>query len=439
MLTSHFSSLVMTPAIVKKLMGVRVNPVESSNGAAGAICNDNNSGCSSSGSNGSLKMMASSTSTANTSTSSTSSSSSNMVSISAANMSNHNKLCEKAIRALVKKLKKTPGALEELEKAITNRDPNTKCITIPLKSSPQQDRMSRKALPHVVYCRIWRFADLQNCNELKSLPHCQHGYSHHHQHHNHHNNINSSNGSKRDDSAIICINPYHYTRCEQNQQPANLNSNNTIGVDSNQMAVTPSLLTVYVPKPKHDSQMMVDQPTSQPLMGANQAQGQASVLKSDIPSQQQQQQLSMTSDLIHSSNFMIAASPSPISTPSPPLMTNNVNGNGYNTNGNTSTAGNAGSNNNNNSYFNINSPLSPPTSSSSPPNLANYNMSLSRSPPSIAMLQQFSPFLSEDDSSEINDISPSPICGKLSSDTSITRAVSSFMSFFANQLLWFLM
>ncbi|KFO25140.1 Mothers against decapentaplegic like protein 3 [Fukomys damarensis] len=40
------------------------------------------------------------------------------------------KWCEKAVKSLVKKLKKT-GQLDELEKAITTQSANTKCITIP--------------------------------------------------------------------------------------------------------------------------------------------------------------------------------------------------------------------------------------------------------------------------------------------------------------------
>lgn len=40
------------------------------------------------------------------------------------------KWCEKAVKSLVKKLKKT-GQLDELEKAITTQNANTKCITIP--------------------------------------------------------------------------------------------------------------------------------------------------------------------------------------------------------------------------------------------------------------------------------------------------------------------
>jgi MAD (mothers against decapentaplegic) family protein 2/3 len=40
------------------------------------------------------------------------------------------KWSEKAVKSLVKKLKKS-GGIEELEKAITEQNVNTRCITIP--------------------------------------------------------------------------------------------------------------------------------------------------------------------------------------------------------------------------------------------------------------------------------------------------------------------
>lgn len=38
---------------------------------------------------------------------------------------------EKTIKSIIKKTKKIPGALENLERAVTNRDSSTECITLP--------------------------------------------------------------------------------------------------------------------------------------------------------------------------------------------------------------------------------------------------------------------------------------------------------------------
>ncbi|CAD7076915.1 unnamed protein product [Hermetia illucens] len=105
------------------------------------------------------------------------------------------KWSEKAVKSLVKKLKKS-GALEELEKAISTQNYNTKCVTIP-RSKPvngENGAALRKGLPHVIYCRLWRWPDLQSQNELKPLDHCEFAYQ-----------------LKKDE---ICINPYHYKKVE---------------------------------------------------------------------------------------------------------------------------------------------------------------------------------------------------------------------------------
>lgn len=52
----------------------------------------------------------------------------------------------------------------------------------------------RKGLPHVIYCRVWRWPDLQSHHELKPLELCQFPFS-----------------AKQKD---VCINPYHYKRVE---------------------------------------------------------------------------------------------------------------------------------------------------------------------------------------------------------------------------------
>ena len=53
---------------------------------------------------------------------------------------------------------------------------------------------SRKGLPHVIYCRLWRWPDLQNHHELRAIDTCQFAFN-----------------NKRDE---VCVNPYHYMRVE---------------------------------------------------------------------------------------------------------------------------------------------------------------------------------------------------------------------------------
>ncbi|KAM9854254.1 mothers against decapentaplegic homolog 3b isoform 3-T3 [Aulostomus maculatus] len=103
------------------------------------------------------------------------------------------KWCEKAVKSLVKKLKKT-GQLDELEKAITTQNVNTKCITIPRSLDGRLQVSHRKGLPHVIYCRLWRWPDLQSHHELRAVDHCEFAFH-----------------TKKDE---VCVNPYHYQRVE---------------------------------------------------------------------------------------------------------------------------------------------------------------------------------------------------------------------------------
>ncbi|GAV07857.1 hypothetical protein RvY_17643 [Ramazzottius varieornatus] len=106
------------------------------------------------------------------------------------------KWAEKAIESLVKKLKKKKGAIEELEKALTlGSSEVTKCVTIPRSLDGRLQVSHRKGLPHVIYCRVWRWPDLQNHHELKPLPFCDYPFD---------------AKSNKD----VCINPYHYQRVE---------------------------------------------------------------------------------------------------------------------------------------------------------------------------------------------------------------------------------
>ncbi|XP_068954330.1 mothers against decapentaplegic homolog 3 isoform X2 [Petaurus breviceps papuanus] len=103
------------------------------------------------------------------------------------------KWCEKAVKSLVKKLKKT-GQLDELEKAITTQNINTKCITIPRSLDGRLQVSHRKGLPHVIYCRLWRWPDLHSHHELRAMEMCEFAFN-----------------MKKDE---VCVNPYHYQRVE---------------------------------------------------------------------------------------------------------------------------------------------------------------------------------------------------------------------------------
>ncbi|XP_016379608.1 mothers against decapentaplegic homolog 5-like [Sinocyclocheilus rhinocerous] len=63
------------------------------------------------------------------------------------------KWAEKAVDALVKKLKKKKGAMEDLEKALSSPGQPSKCVTIPRSLDGRLQVSHRKGLPHVIYCR----------------------------------------------------------------------------------------------------------------------------------------------------------------------------------------------------------------------------------------------------------------------------------------------
>lgn len=52
----------------------------------------------------------------------------------------------------------------------------------------------RKGLPHVIYCRLWRWPDLHSHHELRAIDACQFAFN-----------------LKKDE---VCVNPYHYQRVE---------------------------------------------------------------------------------------------------------------------------------------------------------------------------------------------------------------------------------
>uniref|UniRef100_A0A914QZX0 MH1 domain-containing protein n=1 Tax=Panagrolaimus davidi TaxID=227884 RepID=A0A914QZX0_9BILA len=103
---------------------------------------------------------------------------------------------KKAIETLTKKLQKhNKEALNLLDKVLANegKDPS-ECVTIPRSIDGRLQIAHRKALPHVIYCRVYRWPDLQSHNELKAKTCCRYCFE---------------SGQKE-----VCINPYHYDRVD---------------------------------------------------------------------------------------------------------------------------------------------------------------------------------------------------------------------------------
>ncbi|XP_019877481.1 protein mothers against dpp-like [Aethina tumida] len=106
---------------------------------------------------------------------------------------------EKAVDILVKKLKKNKTALADLEAALSNPGTPSKCVTISRSLDGRLQICHKKALPHVIYCRVWRWPDLQNHHELRSIDTCTYPFA-----------------AKLKD---VCINPYHYERVHSDVLP----------------------------------------------------------------------------------------------------------------------------------------------------------------------------------------------------------------------------
>ena len=106
----------------------------------------------------------------------------------------------KALETLVKKLKKNdPEEYKTLELVLSRKSEDTPCIALSRSQDGRLQVSHRKMLPQVMYCRIFRWPDLQSQHELRSLPSCQYPTN------------------RRDQK--ICVNPYHYTRVDHSLYP----------------------------------------------------------------------------------------------------------------------------------------------------------------------------------------------------------------------------
>ncbi|MCL4145256.1 UNVERIFIED_CONTAM: hypothetical protein GTU68_027082, partial [Idotea baltica] len=103
----------------------------------------------------------------------------------------------RAVETLLKKLKFK--AVEDLKFVLANPDKPSKCITIPRSSDGRIQVLNKKDLPHVIYCKVWRWPNLQSYTELKAIESCKFPFL------------------KKE--AEVCINPYHYVRIEKPSLP----------------------------------------------------------------------------------------------------------------------------------------------------------------------------------------------------------------------------
>ncbi|CAF1438089.1 unnamed protein product [Adineta steineri] len=126
-----------------------------------------------------------------------------------------NEHSQRAVDFLIKKLKNSEGVLDSLAKVLLNPYLPSPCITIPPSVDKRIQIVYRKEFPHVVYCRLWRFADLQNYHELIPSSQCRYPFS---------------SGNNRNQKHV-CINPYHYDRVPSQVLPSiiepRINNENT--------------------------------------------------------------------------------------------------------------------------------------------------------------------------------------------------------------------
>lgn len=101
---------------------------------------------------------------------------------------------DKALRSLAKKLKRN-NQTADFEKALASQgSQRTRCVFIQRSLDGRLQIAHRKGLPHVIYCRLFRWPSLQTHHELRAVDFCEYAFH-----------------LKKDD---VCVNPFHYERLE---------------------------------------------------------------------------------------------------------------------------------------------------------------------------------------------------------------------------------
>ena len=95
---------------------------------------------------------------------------------------------KRPVEALLKKLE--VSYVEALAIAVESRGAEpAPCILLRAADSLRLGRSNPALPPHLLFCQLWRWADLRTVDEIKNLPIC-----------------------KNVDPGFICCNPYHYCR-----------------------------------------------------------------------------------------------------------------------------------------------------------------------------------------------------------------------------------
>lgn len=140
----------------------------------------------------------------------------------------------KAVDALVKKLKRQPNEqYSNLVLVLQQKSEDSPCITLSRSQDGRLQVSHRKMLPHVMYCRIFRWPDLQSQHELRSVQSCQWP-------------------AQRRETSRICVNPYHYARVDHSLYPPVVTPRSTEFASASpppQSPLSPSE-TNFVPQPQ---------------------------------------------------------------------------------------------------------------------------------------------------------------------------------------------
>lgn len=105
-----------------------------------------------------------------------------------------------AVQYIVKKFKKNLDIIDELERAISQECSNTKCVPIPKTVDNRLLVSHRRGLPQVIYCRMWRWPDLQSHHQIQAIPSCE-------------SSVGIISGVEQPlRLCTVCVNPYHYER-----------------------------------------------------------------------------------------------------------------------------------------------------------------------------------------------------------------------------------